>query len=175
MSWYTCSDCDYMNLQDKNKYDEAYCSKRHHYYKPSDTICNLSSIKGRDVGGSSNCYLTTAVCNILGYEDNYCFLQELRFFRDNYMRNEVDCYDLLKEYKELGPQICNKLENDLEKDQIAWIMLEHYIKPAVIQIQNKNFDNAIQIYIEMTNNLISKYEIKTEDHFRRSRKIKNIH
>ncbi len=161
MSWYTCSDCDYMNLRDKNSYGEAYCSERKHYYNPSDTICNRSSIKGRDVGGSSSCYLTTAMCDILGYEDDCSALKTLRFLRDSYMKKEVDCYDLLKEYNQFGPDICESLYQDKNRKIVVLTMLKHYIEPAIKMINNNQYDNAIDIYIEMTNTLINKYDIDT--------------
>ena len=74
------------------------------------------------------------------------------------MAKEVDCYDLLKEYKEIGPKIVENLYNDPDKEQIAQIMLNHYIKPAIETFEN-NKDDAVDIYIEMTNNLIDKYDI----------------
>lgn len=158
MSWYTCSDCDYINLIDKNSYGEAYCSKRRHYYDPSDSACNYFERGGKYIGSNSTCYLTTAVCDILGYKDNCYYLNSLRNIRDSYMAKEVDCYDLLKEYKEIGPKIVENLYNDPDKEQIAQIMLNHYIKPAIETFEN-NKDDAVDIYIEMTNNLIDKYDI----------------
>ena len=76
---YVCSDCNLMDLYDRDKYDRAFCSYYKKYYPVGDNAC--SHISKRE--NSSACYLTTALCNILGYTDDCCIMNSLRSFREN--------------------------------------------------------------------------------------------
>lgn len=110
--------------------------------------------KSSSTGG---CYLTTAMCNILGYEDHCYALDTLRDFRDNYMKKTPECLPLLKDYDLVGPKICEKLENDGNKKRTANIMLTEFITPAIICIKKNDYDNAIEIYKDMTLGLMDYY------------------
>lgn len=159
MSWYSCADCDFMDIADKNRYGEAYCSLRHAYYNPSDTACNKASVKGRSVGDVPRCYITTCVCDILGKDDNCDTLDTLRFLRDSFMRKRVDYYSMLKEYDVVGPQIAYSIYNDPRRDMVAnWINF-CYLESACSRVKDNDYDSAIDLYIEMTNSLLGYYNI----------------
>jgi len=57
------------------KYERGHCVRYGCYYWADDT-CS----KQRDIGYTSNCYITTVVCDILGYSDNCGILESLRSF-----------------------------------------------------------------------------------------------
>lgn len=157
-----CGDCDYLNYKDtKWGGEKVWCNNKGCYTKPGDPACNLYSYHNHNYGTSSSCYLTTLMCDILNYEDNCKILNTLRGLRNNYMKKEVDCFDLLDEYKLFGPEICEKINKDKNKKIVALTMLKHYIEPAIKKINSKEYDEAIDIYIEMTNHLINKYDIDT--------------
>lgn len=162
MTWYTCSDCDYMNLKDRDNYGFAYCSKRREYYDPSDTACEYIQVDGEEQGKAPYCYITTCVCDILGRDDHCYELDTLRDFRDNYMKKQVDCYSMLREYNVVGPEIVKNLSNDFEKDSIAYFLKLLYIDKAIEQINEKDYEGAVDTYIAMTNVLINKYHIKKD-------------
>lgn len=161
----SCGECKYLNLEDKNRYGDYYCAIKHKYYPISDTTC--SSFDYRDSRTSSPismggyCYITTAVCQILGYDDNCDYLNTLRSLRDNYMKKEVDCFTMLEEYKLVGPEIVKNLIKDNNKEEKAHELLTEYIIPAVINIKKGAYEKAILTYTIMTNSLINEYNIES--------------
>ncbi len=160
-----CIQCDYMDLSDQNKFGDAFCTDRHRYYDPYSSACSgfkSSSISLRnredeyDKEQSSGCYLTTAMCGALGYDDNCCYLNILRNFRDTYMMNNKECLPMLVEYEVIGPIISRNIANDKET---ANIMLENYIAKAIMFIKRKDYQSAITIYQEMFYYLKDKYNL----------------
>ena len=59
------------NEDDLNKWNEAYCTFER-MYKPINDTCPYFASK-------YNCYLTTAMCHILGYSDDCYILEALKF------------------------------------------------------------------------------------------------
>lgn len=105
------------------------------------------------------CYLTTAMCEVLGYDDHSVILDSLRESRDNHMKNNKEYLPLLEAYDKIGPILSEKILNDKNKTRTAHIMLIEYITPAINSINNQDYDNAIEIYIDMTLNLMDYYKI----------------
>lgn len=68
-----CKNCKHLNEDDLNKWNEAYCTFER-MYKPINDTCPYFASK-------YNCYLTTAMCHILGYSDDCYILEALRGFR----------------------------------------------------------------------------------------------
>ena len=110
---------------------------------------------------SSGCYLTTAMCHILGYPDNNYYLQTLRTFRDNILKQDIKYLPLLVLYDQVGPQIAYSLEQDENKEIIAQTMFTKYITPAVSAIEENKTETATNIYVAMTNVLAERYNINT--------------
>ena len=73
------------------------------------------------------------------------------------MMNEVSCYPLLVQYEVIGPIISQRLFHDQEAAQI---ILEQYIKPAILLIQSENYEQAIQVYQRMVYYLQEKYDLQ---------------
>lgn len=111
---------------------------------------------------SGGCYLTTAMCNILGYPDDNYYLQTLRTFRDNILKQDIKYLPLLVLYDQVGPQIAYNLEQDENKEIIAKTMFTKYIAPAVSAIEENKTETATNIYVAMTNILAEKYNINTK-------------
>lgn len=149
-----CVDCNYMDLKDRNRYDEAYCA----YMKKYTTLTGSCYHFDRRESGSS-CYLTTAMCEILGYEDNSDILENLRGFRDFYMWNDPKCEGLLDEYNTIGPIVSKKLKNDEDSISTALMMRDEYIIPAISFIFEERYEEALTTYIDMTNMLKAKYNV----------------
>lgn len=131
-----------------------------------DTYCD-NSLKYKECPiykekTSSNppCYLTTAMCNILGYEDDCFILNTLRNFREFYMKSSEEGLTLLDDYNTVGPIIAKNLENDKDNTFKAKIMLYFYILPAINSMKKDNYDEAIELYKDMTINLMHTYNIE---------------
>lgn len=157
-----CIDCDeyYIDLVKNNKF---YCTKMKRYVKINEPSCNTYFIKrdkNRPLESRRNsCYITTAVVDILGYEDNCKTLEDLRSFRDNYMKKHEKYLPLLKEYDIVGPLICEKLEQDENKQKIANFILNIFIKESLEAIKDKEYDAAIHTYENMTYYLMDIYDL----------------
>lgn len=144
-----CKYCSYMNLSDQNKYGECYCSYWGRYYDPNSNGCNHNdnSTDGReDTGG---CYLTTAMCGILGKADDCYELETLRKFREKYMRNTDEGRLLLKEYDIISPPMALELSKHENRMTIAHEMLHQFINPAIELINNDENALAIKKYKSM--------------------------
>lgn len=161
--WYccNCNECLYMDLNDRNRYDnnEAYCTKRYHYYPMSDRACERYFVYDENRRSSSSCYLTTIVCNILNYPDNSDYLVTLRKFRDNYMRLKPNLLPILYEYDVIGPLLSKYISDDKNKNQVASNLLNNYIIPVTNLIKSNNYEQAINKYIEMVNKLKQLYNV----------------
>lgn len=159
MAYYQCIDCKYYEENDLNRYGEGYCTERCHYYPKSDKACNRFERRS-DYQGRSNCFLTTAICNIFGFEDNCIGLETLRYLRDNYLVNNQKYYSLLAEYEVIGPIISNKMQNDEHKLEVAEYYFENYLYNIITNlIPNNRYEEAINNYVNMTNDLKRMYKI----------------
>lgn len=115
-------------------------------YKYSNNYCNLNS---------DSCYLTTTMCNILGYSDDCYYLKVIKDFKNNYLMKKDKYFNLLAEYEVIGPIISRCIRDDKET---ATMMLDYVIK-IVKYINNNNYNNAINTYIAMISNLKRKYNL----------------
>ncbi len=154
-----CADCHHLNKSDvytdfwgKETY---YCRELRSYIKLDSNICEKVSIDSRDADkyGSftpSGCYITTIVCNILGYDDNCEILQILRDFRDNYLKRNPDKYlNLLMEYDQIGPSISDLIYKHEDRERLSLEVLKNFLIPCVISIKKCDYDNAVTRYQNM--------------------------
>lgn len=169
-----CAACTY--LSESADYSGKYwCSNKGEDHYACDPKCyNFCEAYGRGDSarqnmynnsashtGGGNCYLTTIMCQILGYSDNNYYLQTLRKFRNEKMKTNVNYLPLLVTYDVIGPQIVNKLNKDPHKKEIATAYFDHYITKSVTAIEEGRNQTAINIYIGMTNALAEHYNINT--------------
>lgn len=155
-----CSDCAWLDTNDC-RWGDFYCKKNRYYVDANSPSCR--HFEKRNSSSNSSCYLTTLMCNILGYEDNCVALDSLRAFRDNYMKNDDYCNLLLDDYDIVGPMVCEHLENDSNKVRVAHVMLTEFITPAIRCIREDNYDDAIEIYKNMTIGLMNHYGLDTSE------------
>lgn len=133
-------------------------SARANMFDNSRNHCSSSSSSYED-SSYSLCYLTTAMCNILGYKDDDYYLQTLRNFRDNILQNNSKYIPLLNMYDIIGPEIAYKLNKDTNKEIIAKHLFNGYITKAVDAINEEKIQEAVNIYIAMTHTLADRYNI----------------
>ena len=168
-----CASCTYIGER-ADSYGKYWCSKKGQDMLACEPKCyNWCEAYGRSTyarenmyensrsHSSSGCYLTTVMCNILGYSDDNYYLQTLRTFRDTVMKQDVKYYPLLVTYDVIGPTIALNLSNDKDRKTIALTMLGRYITKAVDAINENRHKEAINIYIAMTNVLAQRYNINT--------------
>lgn len=157
-----CMDCEQHNIY-LVKNNQFYCPKMKRYVSLHERSCNTYFVKKDrnkvDRRPNTGCYITTAVCHILGYEDDCPVLETLRSFRDNYMKHQEYCLPLLNDYNVVGPMIGEKLFEDENRVKQANRMLNIFIKEAIDAIKDKEYDAAVDIYVNMTEFLMDYYEI----------------
>lgn len=103
------------------------------------------------------CYITTAVCESLGKEDDCYELAILREYRDEYLAYQNGGADVIREYYDVAPTIVkriNRLENSNEVYQDIW---KQYLKPCVSYIEIDKKEECRKLYTEMVHSLRKKY------------------
>jgi len=99
------------------------------------------------------------LCKILGMDDNNIYLETIRNFRNNVLQKDEQYKPILVEYDIIGPKIATVLNNDPLKENIAKIYFQNCIIPIIDFINEKRYETAITLYINMTNNLKAFYGI----------------
>lgn len=99
--------------------------------------------------GSGGCYLTTAMCDILGKDDDCYELESLRFFRDNILLKTKAGKDIVDEYYIVAPEISSKLRSHINRTRIALYMRDMYICRILTLIDQCKFEDAVLCYKEM--------------------------
>lgn len=149
-----CGGCTNYDFQGDNV--KGYCSWYGAYYYPGDSCSHQNPRE------SSGCYITTIICNKLGYDDNCQLLNTLREFRDNVMQKNINYAKLLFEYDVIGPTIAGMINQDTISDQEIWIQFYNfYLLPVANLLSDNKYDEAISRYTEMVSALKEYYGINT--------------
>lgn len=168
-----CSECTYLDLSTGDIYGEFWCDKKLERHKANELECyRFCRAYSRDssVAKSAyqysvehskkgNCCLTTMLCSILKMPDNNPYLNTIRNFRNNYLTKNDKYKPILVEYDIIGPEIAINLNEDPLRYQIAANMFYKFIRPITKLIKENNYENAINLYITMTNNLKELYNV----------------
>lgn len=111
----------------------------------------------RDSGSSGGCYLTTACVDCKNLADDCRELTVLRSFRDNYMANQENGKDDIKEYYDKAPKIVEIINKRDNSNEIYDDLYKNVIKPCVRLIENGRNEEAYQKYKEMVASLEKKF------------------
>ena len=163
-----CASCTY--LSEEATYERKYfCEMKGKDVKACDSKCyNHCEAYSRsddsrenmyNYSNNSDCYLTTTMCDILGYPDDNYYLQMLRTFRDETLKKDVKYIPILLTYDIIGPQIAYNLYQDQNKTTIAKTLFTAYITKAVSAIEENKTQEAVNIYVAMTQSLARRYNI----------------
>ena len=158
-----CSDCKWLNPNETNRWGDYWCtSKRIWVAGDSKSCSNSFDNKGKSLYGTGSglgCYLTTAMVEVLDLPDDTFCLEVLRRYRDTYLAASEDGIEVLKDYDIVGPEIAEKIKNDENSFNVATTMYYYYISPAVENIINGYNETALEIYENMTLDLMDHYDI----------------
>ena len=106
---------------------------------------------------SEGCFITTAVCDIFGKDDDCYELTMFRDFRDSWLLKQPDGNSLVDEYYKIAPRIVESINRLDESKTIYMSIWEQYLKPCLSYIERKDDFSCKEKYIEMVKNLRSKY------------------
>ncbi len=162
-----CGSC--LNFKDKDdekiQYDstnadyiKGFCTWYRCFYYPDDH-CE-SHYRSKNSSGSG-CYITTMVCDVLGYNDHCSTLETLRDFRSSVLQRDEQYKDLLYEYDTVGPEI----SNNLKKEEVSFVLklYDNFLVPIVSCIRNNKNEEAISKYVTMTKSLEECYGIEYKE------------
>ncbi len=153
---YYCKDCAKMQTSVSPKWgDEYYCEKDGKYYPENKPAC-YSFVKKPDKGYKrSGCYITTMICNLLGYDDDCLVLNNLRDLRELYLKQNEEGIRILQEYDQIGPIISNLIQN--ESKEYVTVIYERFLVPCATFAMAKLYPQATLIYQTMFEELKSRY------------------
>ena len=134
---------------------KGWCTSYRASYYPTEFSCSHYS-RRKDIS-SSNCYITTMVCTILGHSDTCDVLTTLRSFRDNILQRNEEYKGILYEYDKIGPEIAS----NLKKEEYSFVekIYRTFLLPIVSLIKEKKTEEAVSQYIQMTESLKDCYGI----------------
>jgi len=132
----------------KNQYQD-WVNKQHPDLKPYLSELPPSQYKEEQSG----CYITTATCNSLQKDDNCYELEKFRWFRDNWLIDQVDGKKLIEQYYNIAPKIVENINLQKDKQHIFAGIWSYYLKPCLISIELENFEASKGIYLKMVNML----------------------
>jgi len=164
-----CGSCEYLKDMKDPTDTEYFCgtaNEKGHCvilqacFYPDDYVCSAYKVRG-ETGG----YITTIVCNILGFSDDCGILNTLRDFRDNVMQKDIAYKEMLYEYDTIGPKIAANLKKDFkdsEDNDLVHELYNFYIQPTARLVEDKKYEEAVERYKEMTNALKDYYHIEED-------------
>lgn len=149
-----CGSCiNFMEADGNHLYDEktnasyvkGYCTWYQVYYYPDDK-CSAHYEEKKE--STSACYITTIVCDRMGFKDDCFELETLRNFRRDVLQKNEQYKSLLFEYDAVGPLIAKKLQTE----DLSLIRKTFYcfLRPIVQCIVDHKNEEAIQKYRSMT-------------------------
>ena len=168
-----CAECTYLDISDGNSNGAFWCEKKLERHLATDIECGSfcraysrysSSINNaieysNSHNSSGGCYLTTMLCNILKMKDDNIYLETMRNFRNNILQKDEKYKPILVEYDIVGPKIAKALYDDPLNTKVAAIYFAKYIFNIKILIEDNQYNEAINMYTEMTTSLKSFYGI----------------
>ena len=155
-----CGECALYDINGPTKWgNEKYCKKKGKYYPQDRVACEhfLKRIQEKNGFHQTGCYITTIVCNILGYPDNCDLLETLREFREKFLKQHQEYIGLLMEYDQIGPIISQHLENDIDSVIEANQVLNNFLLPTYQLIKLHDYEKAVNTYQQMALFLKLKY------------------
>ena len=125
-------------------YEKGYCEYYRSYYYPSEDGCNHYSDR--------RCYVTTEICNLLGYDNECHILKVSREFRNEVLKKDKKYKKLLNDYDIVGPIIAKNLKEEFSNDEDKEMVIDlfnFFVLPTVSLIEEKRYDEAIKRYAGM--------------------------
>lgn len=101
--------------------------------------------------GSSPCFITTAVCEYYGKEDDCEELTKLRHYRDTWLANTEGGKELIEEYYRCAPEIVRCIKASANYAEYCETLMNTYIAECLKMIDKGEFEACKNRYIEMVN------------------------
>lgn len=106
---------------------------------------------------SSGCFLTSACTAARGLPDNCHELETLRSFRDNWLKQQPDGIELVAQYYEIAPKIVAVIDTKPERLKNYDRIYRKMVAPCVELIGQGKYQEAQELYRDMTHELEKEY------------------
>ncbi len=103
------------------------------------------------------CYVTTAVCESLGKDEDCYELRLLKDYRDHYLSSQPDGRSLIDEYYNIAPTIVNRINKRENAQEIYRNIFKNYISPCIHNIEAEDNESCKETYINMIRILQKEY------------------
>lgn len=103
------------------------------------------------------CYITTAVCESLGKEDDCYELNILREYRDTYLRSTEDGERIVDAYYDIAPSIVKRINKQSNRDEIYREIYAQYLSPCIRLLEEDKKEECKEIYSDMVLGLEATY------------------
>lgn len=148
-----CSKCYYHSSKDRYTCSIYNLSKSYlsNDFLGHDGYC--PSFAQREFYGNtekkSGCFVTTAVCEILGKDDKCYELEVLRKFRDTRLLTNDNLKVLVYQYYEISPRFVSIIKNHSDREKFAQNVLENHIQSIILAIEAGKDLEAVEKYKNM--------------------------
>ena len=151
--------CSYYTFR-QNDY---YCTKKRDYvnsdvyykYCRNWDYADCPIYKGNSSSGG--CYLTSACVYAKGLPDDCYELETLRKYRDTWLKGSAEGLTLVAQYYETAPKIVSAINDTVNSKSIYEMIYEKMIKPCVALIEQKKYQETLELYRAVTIQLQKEY------------------
>ena len=142
---------------------EPYCHKKGDYINSDvyDKYCKNYNYdecpiyKGN--ASSGGCYLTSACMVSKGLADNCYELETLRNYRDTWLKSTEEGLSVIAEYYAIAPKIVGAIDKRNDSNSIYDMLYEKMVLPCVKFIEEKRYQETLELYRRMTLELREEY------------------
>ncbi len=103
------------------------------------------------------CYVTTAVCESLGKDENCHEIRMLKDYRDGFLMSEPDGRKLIDKYYDIAPTIVNRINKRPDASDAYAHIYRTYISPCITMIEENRLLDCKAHYVEMMQVLCKQY------------------
>ena len=123
------------------------------YKKAAD----LGQAKAQRIVQKKWCFITTAVCQMLGKPDDCYELTMFRHFRDTWLIGQPDGETLISEYYAIAPGIVKRIDDSGYSQQVYRNIWESYLNPCLHYLENGQYNDCKNLYVEMVTKLKKRF------------------
>ena len=151
--------CEYLEMEGTifTEYRCKYSRQRLDSRTATDICMSSRHADCEDYKNATRCFITTAVCLTMGKPDDCEELTLMRFFRDEWLRDQPDGAALIEDYYKTAPGIVEKINQQPERKAIYKEIYQKYILPCVKGVKAKRFSDSKRIYMDMVTTLKAQY------------------
>ena len=108
----------------------------------------------------SSCFLTTATCQVMNYNDNCDVLQMYRHYRDEILSQDQDGPGIIRQYYEIAPEILKRIDALPDPMAVYTSMWHDYLLPGYQLLLEHRYSEAKKLYIKLVTILMKRFNLE---------------